>query len=106
GGSRWEETRLLNHFAVEVDVETFDLDLLGDAKTDHRVDDLEDDPGDDGAIDEGAGDVVELDQHLVAVAVDEPAAIRRTGWLDRLAGESTGQHGAEGATDRVHAEGV
>src|SRR6516225_9638590 len=80
-GSCWEETRLLNHFAVEVDVETFDLDLLGDADADHRVEDLEDDPGADGAIHEGSGDVVELDQHLVGVAVDQPAAVRRPRWL-------------------------
>src|ERR1700742_1445092 len=68
-------------FSVEVDVETLDFHLAGDSEADHQVDHLEDDRRDDGAVQEGADHVVELDQHLAAIAVDQPALAGR---VDRV----------------------
>src|SRR5262249_21153736 len=61
---------LLHHLAMQVDVETFDLDGLADPEAHDDVDHLEDDEGHDGAVHERAGNVVELDQHLMGVTVD------------------------------------
>src|SRR6185437_3605390 len=93
----------VNGFAVEVDVETFDFDLLGDTQADHQVDHFQDDEGDDGAVHEGAEHIVELDQHLVAVAVDQPAFAER---VDRAVGEHTGEDGAQRAAHAVNAPGI
>ena len=43
---------LLNHFSMQIDVQSFDLGFLFDAETDDHVDNLEDDRG----CDRGIGD--------------------------------------------------
>src|SRR6266404_2648837 len=85
---------------MKVDVEPFDLDIALHAQAYERIDDLENNPGSDGAVHEGTGHIIELDQHLLAVAVDQPAFARG---VDRVGGKSARQHGARRATDAVHA---
>src|SRR5206468_2183270 len=67
---------LLDDFAVEVDVETLDLDFFADAEADGGVDHLEDDERDGGAPDERAGNIDQLDADLAEVAVQQPAVRR------------------------------
>ncbi len=93
--------RLLDDFAVEVDVETLDLDLLGDPQTDDHVDDLEDDERARRRPDDGREDAVELVQTWPALPSSRPGLA-----ADRLDGEDAGQDRADEAADGVDAEGV
>ena len=63
---------VVNCFAMQVDVQTFDLDFRRDAQAHDHVDHLQDDEGDDAAVQEHRAHVVELDQHLVGIAIGQP----------------------------------
>src|SRR4051812_5942076 len=93
---------LLDDFAVLRDVEPFEFRLAADAQTDHRVDHFQDDEGHDTAINERAGDIVELDQHLPRVSVQKPAMRER---VDGVRSEDAREHRTERAADAVHAPG-
>src|SRR3569833_1763544 len=90
---------------MQVDVEAFDFNFGRDAQADHQIHQLQDDEGDDGAVDEHGADVLELGNHLVDVAVRQPAALG-VDRVDRTLGEHAGHDGAERATNTVHAPGV
>src|SRR6476659_1247422 len=94
---------LLHHLSMQVDIETFDFGSLTDPQANDEVDDLEDDVGHDRAVDEGASHIVELDQHLMRVAVGQPTFAQR---VDGVGSECTRQHGTKRATHGMHAERI
>ena len=99
---RWFRAKsLLNHLAVQVDVETLDLDRLADPDADQDVDDDQDHEGGEGAPDDGGEDALDLRQHLTGIAVEQAGLA-----ADRLDGEHAGQDSADDAADRVDAEDV
>ena len=69
-----------------------------DPKPHDRLEDKEQDGGDDRRIQAGSDDASQLNKHLARVAGDQ------TGGSDR--GKDTGQNSAKSATDTVHAESV
>ncbi len=87
--------------AVQADVQTFAFLLFGDAQADDPVDDLEDDEGDDGVVDDGEAHALGLDQDLGHIAFQGAG-----GAADGLDREHAGEHGADDAADGMHAEGV
>src|SRR5262245_13499077 len=100
-GLRPNRIRSVHGLAVQREIETFALHLVGDAQPDEDVDDLEDDQRDDGVVDEDDDDTVDLVEELYRIAFEQAggAAIG----LDR---EHAGEQGTGDAADRVHAERV
>ena len=54
----------MHRFAVQVVVQPFDFGFLIDPEAHDRADDLENDKGSDGAIDDGGDDALQLGQNL------------------------------------------
>ena len=86
------------------DVEAFALLVFGDPEPDGDIDELQQDEADDGVIDDGDGDAIELGQDLAGIAVDP--AHRRLGAGHGLGGEDAGQHRPDDAADGMDAEGI
>src|SRR4029079_13578714 len=100
-GLRPNRIPLVYGLAVEREIETLALDLVGDAQPDEDVDDLENDQRHDGVVAEHDEDAVELVEHLHRIAIEQAglAAI----CLDR---KHAGEQRAHDAANSVHAEGV
>jgi len=64
--------RLLNGFAMKIEVETLNFNLFADPQTHGHVDQFEDDKGANAAPDERSEYIIELDQQLAEVAVKKP----------------------------------
>ena len=56
-------------------VEALAFLVLAHPEADHEVDDLEQDEGDDAAVDDGPQDALELDPDLSGVALEQAAAV-------------------------------
>ena len=82
-------------------IQARDLFFLVDPQPHHRADYLQQDEGDDGAIDDGGGDAFQLDQDLSGVSFQKP---RRA--ADGLDGEDAGQQRPGNAAQAVNAENV
>src|SRR5205823_4798358 len=61
---------LLHRLAMQGEIETFALHVLGDAQPDDRIENLEDDQRDDSIVDEHDGDAFDLVDHLAGVAFE------------------------------------
>ena len=88
---------------MEVDVETFDFDFRGNTQAHDHVDHLQNDEGNDSAVEEHSGNIDRLIEHLRAIAVSQPAFAGR---VDGVLGEGAGEKGAERAAHTMHAPGV
>ena len=106
GENQYEHLSIVHGLAMEIDVEAFGFDFRRNAQSNDEIDDLENDKGADGAIGEDGRHVVKLDQHLMGVAVDQPAAIRRAGGIDRFARENAREHRTQSPTDTMHAPAI
>ncbi len=81
---------------MQVVVQPADFGFLIDPEAHDRADDLENDKGGDGAIDDGGADAFQLDQNLARVAFQKAA-----GSADGFNGEDAGQQGAGNAAQPV-----
>src|SRR6266516_4812151 len=72
-GLRPNRISSMNGLAVQREIETLALHLVGDPQSDEDVDDLEDDQRHDGVVDEDDDDAFDLVDDLHRVAVDQPA---------------------------------
>ena len=61
----------MHDLAVEVDIETFNLDFLVDPETDHQIDDLQDNEGANRAVGDGGQDTLELNPDLTRIAFEQ-----------------------------------
>src|ERR1700681_1990081 len=88
---------------MQIEVETLALAVEVHPEADNKVDELEQDQRDNRVIRDGAADAVELDEHLLRVAVDQTAL---TVAADRRHREDAGQEGSDRAADAMHAKGI
>src|SRR6202030_637478 len=88
-------------FAMERQIETLELDVLGHAQPDEDIDDLEDDQRHDAVVDEHGADADGLvhDLHCIAFKQASRAAVL-------LDGKHASEQGAGSSADRMHAEGI
>src|SRR6516164_9811820 len=92
---------LVNDFAVQGEIETVALDLLGDAQADGDVYDFQDYEGDDRIVNDDSRDPLELVDELPDVSFQQAGVAAE--FVDC---EHAGQQGADDAADRMHAKGV
>src|SRR5688572_4385673 len=100
----YRSDKLLDSFAMQREIQSVALDLLGHAQPDSDVDHLEDDRGADAAERHGHEDALDLDPHLRGIAVDQ--ADRSVAALDQHGREHAGQQRADGAANAMDAEGI
>src|SRR5690348_10385732 len=94
-------SELLNRLAVQGDIEAFAFDIAADPQADHHVDDLEQDQGDHGVINDDDGDALELIDQRGGVALDQAGGAAVL--LDR---EHAREQRADDAAHGVDAEAV
>src|SRR5271163_3519121 len=96
-------TGLLHCLAVKRQVEALALNFGVDPKPDRKIDQFEQDQRDDDIIDDRDRDPVELHEHLMRIAVDQPALAFAADPCNR---QHTGQDCTDHAADAMHDEGV
>src|SRR6266849_7439358 len=92
---------LLNHLAVQCEIEPFALGVLRYPKTDEHLDHEQDDQADDGIVDKDGRNADALIEELTDIALQD--AGRSAILLDR---EHPGEQRADHAADRVDAETI
>src|ERR1700733_9026712 len=88
---------------MQIEIEAFPLAVDIDPEADDQVDELEQNQRDDRVVADGAPDAVELDQHLMRIAVDQTAL---AGAADRRNREHAGEEGSDRPTDAMDAERI
>src|SRR5580692_2898240 len=88
---------------MQVEIEALALAVDIDPETENRIDKFEQEQRDDGVVDHGAGDAVELDDDLLRIAVDKTALAVAA---DRGHRENAGEDGADRAADAMHAKRI
>src|SRR5689334_7730703 len=94
---------LLYRLPVKGQVETLAFNFGVDPKPDRKIDQFEQDQRDDDIIDDRDRDPVELHEHLMRIAVDQPALAFAA---DPSDSQHAGQDCTDHAADTMHAEGV
>src|SRR5215475_9368012 len=91
----------LHNFAMERQIETIALDVLGYAQPDEDIDDLEDNQRHDAVVNEHGADTDGLvhDLHCIALKQASRAAVL-------LDSKHAGQQRAGSSSDRMYAEGI